>query len=204
MKKETLLKVESLIKKYGVKSLTKVDTIKPFLKIETYKVELNNGEVIYRDKLIKNGGNGNACVIVPLVNDNQVLMVVQPRVFTHLGAQLDFPAGYLDSNEEHIKAAIRELEEETGYRANEMKEVAYYYQDEGVGNARNKIFIASGLKKVSDIHLDDDEYLESIIVDIDDLKELIDLGYIASGGATIGYDKLMIDRYEKILKERGN
>lgn len=194
MKKETLLKVEELIKKYGSKKLTKVETIKPFLKIETYKVELNNGEVIYRDKLIKNGGNGNACVIVPLVNDNQVLMVVQPRVFTHLTAQLDFPAGYLDDKEDHKMAAIRELEEETGYRAKNMNEVAYYYQDEGVGNARNKVFIASGLEKVSDVHLDEDEYLESVIVDIEDIKELMDLGYIASGGALIGYLQLMLSR----------
>jgi len=197
MKKETLLKVEKLINKYGVKKLTKVDTTKPFLTIETYKVELNNGEVIYRDKLIKNGGNGNACVIVPLVNDNQVLMVVQPRVFTHLGSQLDFPAGYLDNNEDHRLAAIRELEEETGYRAKEMKEVAYYYQDEGVGNARNKVFIASNLEKVSEVHLDEDEYLESVIVDIDDIRELMDLGYIASGGALIGYLELMLSRKEK-------
>ena len=199
MKRETLLKIEELIKKYGAKSLERVTSDKTFLKIETYKVELNNGEVIYRDKLIKNGGNGNACVIVPLVNENQVLMVVQPRVFTHLTAQLDFPAGYLDNNEDHKLAAIRELLEETGYKAKEMKEVAYYYQDEGVGNARNKVFIASGLEKVCEVSLDEDEYLESILVDIDDIEELMELGYIASGGARIGYDELMLDKYKKLL-----
>ena len=201
MKQETLLKVEELIKKYGIRGLTKVESDKTFLKVETYKVELNNGEFIYRDKLIKNGGNGNACVIVPLINENQVLMVVQPRVFTHLGAQLDFPAGYLDEGEDHKLAAIRELLEETGYKANKMEEVAYYYQDEGVGNARNKIFIASELEKISEVSLDEDEYLESVIVDINDLEELIERGYIASGGATIGYDKLMIQRYKAQLKK---
>jgi ADP-ribose pyrophosphatase len=197
MKKETLLKIEELIKKYSIKSLERVTSDKTFLKIETYKVELNNGEVIYRDKLIKNGGNGNACVIVPLVNDNQVLMVVQPRVFTHLGAQLDFPAGYLDDGEDHRLAAIRELLEETGYKANKMKEVAYYYQDEGVGNARNKVFIASELEKVCEVKLDEDEYLETILVDVEDIKELMELGYIASGGARIGYCELMLDKLGK-------
>ena len=44
------------------------------------------------------------------------------------------------------------------------------------------------------IHLDEDEYLESVIVDIEDIKELMDLGYIASGGALIGYLELMLSR----------
>jgi ADP-ribose pyrophosphatase len=122
------------------------------------------------------------------------LLIVQPRVFTRLGAQLDFPAGYLNNDEDHKSAALRELEEETGYRASEIKEVGYYYQDEGIGDARSKIYIARGLKKVSDVKLDEDQYLESLTVKVDDLKELIELGYLASGGARIAYAELMMER----------
>ncbi len=191
-----LNEIKKLIEKYGVKSKTLIENSKPFLKVESYKIELNNGHTIYRDKLVKNSGRGSgcACVVVPLLDNDEVLLIVQPRVFTHLGAQLDFPAGYLNNDEDHKSAALRELEEETGYRASEIKEVAYYYQDEGIGDARNKIYIARGLKKVSDVKLDEDEYLESLTVKVDDLKELIELGYLASGGARIAYAELMMER----------
>jgi ADP-ribose pyrophosphatase len=196
MEESKLNEIKRLIEKYGVKSKTLVENDNPFLKIESYRVELNNGKIIYRDRLVKNSGRGSgcACVVVPVLDNDEVILIVQPRVFTHLGAQLDFPAGYLNNDEDHKSAALRELEEETGYRASEIKEVAYYYQDEGIGDARNKIYIARGLKKVSDVKLDEDEYLESLTVKVDDLKELIELGYLASGGARIAYAELMMER----------
>ena len=191
--------IKNLIKKYGVKSKTLVNNERPFLKVESYKVELNNGKTIYRDRLVKNSGRGSgcACVVVPILDNGEVLLIAQPRVFTELGAQLDFPAGYLDSNEDHKTAALRELEEETGYRASEIKEVAYYYQDEGIGDARNKVYIARGLKKVSEGNLDEDEYLETLTVKVEDIKELIDLGYLASAGARIAYCELMLEKLGK-------
>ena len=194
-----LNEIKKLIEKYGVKSKTLIENSKPFLKVESYKIELNNGHTIYRDKLVKNSGRGSgcACVVVPLLDNDEVLLIVQPRVFTHLGAQLDFPAGYLNNDEDHKSAALRELEEETGYRASEIKEVAYYYQDDGIGDARNKVYIDRGLKKVSEGNLDEDEYLETLTVKVEDIKELIDLGYLASAGARIAYCELMLEKLGK-------
>ena len=94
MDKKTLDKVEKLCQKYGVKSKEKVNLENPFLTVESYEVKLNNGETIYRDKLIKNGGNGNACIIVPVTSDDKIMLVVQPRVFSKRGVLVDFPAGY--------------------------------------------------------------------------------------------------------------
>ena len=195
MEEAKLIEIKKLIEKYGVASKTLVENDKPFLKIESYEIKLNNGKTIYRDRLVKNSGRGSgcACVVVPVLENGDILLVVQPRPFTHLGAQLDFPAGYLNNDEDHKSAALRELEEETGYKASEIKEVAYYYQDEGIGDARNKIYIARGLKKVSEVKLDEDEYLETLTVKACDIKELIELGYLASGGAAIAYAHLLLE-----------
>lgn len=194
MDKNKLKEIDDLFFKYGIKSKEKVETDKKFLNVETYKIDLNINETIYRDKLIKNGGNGSACIILALFDNDDVLLVVQPRVFSSRGVLLDIPSGYIDKGEDPISAARRELKEETGYCANEMEEIACYYQDEGVSDSLVHIFMASGLNKVSEVSLDEDEYLETVIVKYSDIEELINLGYIKSGGSQLAYYKSRVLR----------
>ena len=196
MDKKELEKLEKLFEKYGVNSLKEVETNKKFLKVKTYEVKLNNNETIYRDKLIKNGNDGSACIVVPLFDNNDVLMVVQPRVFSSRGVLLDFPSGYIESGEDPVKAALRELEEETGYSANNVKQIASYYQDEGVSDAVIKVFLATDLRKVGDLHLDADEYVEPYITSFSSLDELVEKGYIRSGGSQLAICKIKLLRSE--------
>lgn len=197
MEKAKLEELENLFNKYGVKNKELVERESKFLKIETYKVDLNIGATIYRDKLVKNGGNGSACIIVPLFENNDVLMVVQPRVFSLRGVMLDFPSGYIEKDEDVKVAALRELKEETGYTASNIEKIASYYQDEGVSDAIINIFVAKGIKKVSNVNLDKDEYLDSYITSFDSLDELVDRGYIKSGGSQLAISKV------KLLKGEG-
>lgn len=196
MDKNKLLEIENLFDKYGFKSKKLIESEKKFLHIETYKIDLNINKTIYRDKLVKNGGNGSACIILALFDNDDVLLVVQPRVFSKRGVLLDIPSGYIDNNEEPLKAALRELKEETGYEAESIKEIASYYQDEGVTDSIVHIFMATGLKKVSELSLDEDEFLEPVIVKYDDIQELIDKGYIKSGGSQLAYYKSKLLRGE--------
>ena len=76
MNKEKLEELERLFNKYGVKNREKIETDKKFLKVETYKIDLNLNKTIYRDKLRKNGNDGSACLIVPLFDNGDVLMVL--------------------------------------------------------------------------------------------------------------------------------
>lgn len=192
MKKEKLIELENLFNKYGVKNRELIESERKFLKVETYKIDLNIGETIYRDKLVKNNGNGSACIVVPIFDNNDVLMVVQPRVFSSRGVLLDFPSGYIEKGEDIKVAALRELQEETGYSATTIEKIASYYQDEGVSDAIINIFVARGLKKVSEVNLDKDEYLESFIAKFEELDELIDEGYIRSGGSQLAIAKVKL------------
>lgn len=192
MDKEKLDELERLFNKYGIKNKELVVTSKPFLGVETYKIDLNLNKTIYRDKLIKNGNNGSACLVVPMFDNGDVLMVVQPRVFTSRGVLLDFPSGYIEKGEDIKDAALRELEEETGYSAREIEPLVSYYQDEGVSDAVINVFLAKGIKKVSDPHLDKDEFLESYITSFDSLDELIEKGYIKSGGSQLAICKVKL------------
>lgn len=197
MEKEKLEELERLFIKYGVKNKELVEKEKKFLKVETYKIDLNMDKTIYRDKLVKNGGNGSACIVVPLFDNDNVLMVVQPRVFSSRGVLLDFPSGYIEADEDIEVAALRELEEETGYRAKSIKKIVSYYQDEGVSDAIVNIFLAKGLEKVCEPHLDKDEYLEPYITSFDSLDELVEKGYIKSGGSQLAISKVKLLKGER-------
>ena len=197
MEKEKLEELERLFQKYGVKNRELVESEKKFLKIETYKIDLNTNKTIYRDKLVKNGGNGSACIVVPMFDNDNVLMVVQPRVFSSRGVLLDFPSGYIEAHEDIEVAALRELEEETGYRAKSIKKIASYYQDEGVSDAVINVFLAKGLEKVCEPHLDKDEYLESFITSFDSLDELVEKEYIRSGGSQLAINKVKLLKGER-------
>lgn len=198
MEKGKLDELEALFQKYGIRNREIVNTDKKFLRIETYKVDLNIGQTIYRDKLVKNGGNGSACIIVPMFDNGDVLMVVQPRVFATRGVLLDFPSGYVESNEDIKEAALRELQEETGYSATSIEQIASYYQDEGVSDAVINVFLAKGIKKVSDLSLDKDEYLEPYITSFSSMDELIEKGYIRSGGSQLAICKVKLMEKNKV------
>ena len=198
MKKQDKEKLDSIIKKYEVKDMEVISHSQgSFLKIDTYKVNLNNGETIYRDRLVKGDGGGSACIVVPFLDEEHVIMVVQPRVFAFKGALMDFPAGYIEKDEDITKAALRELEEETGYRANKIKEVVSYFQDEGVGNSIVHIFFAKDLVKVGNLKLDKDEYLEPLIINVSSLDELVKEKYIYSGGSQLAIANIKLERSNK-------
>ena len=61
-----------------------------------YSFTLNNGKVIEREKLLKNGQDGSAAIIMPITSDNEILTVIEPRVFTERTVAVSFPAGYIE------------------------------------------------------------------------------------------------------------
>ena len=114
MRKEKLEELESYINELKTVSMKLIDTNSRFLKVERYNCNLNNWKTIVREKLLKGNGNGSAVTICPITNKNTVILTVQPRVFTESTIGIDFPAGYVEPDEEYVDAAARELQEETG------------------------------------------------------------------------------------------
>ena len=142
MRKEKIEELRSYIEELKTKKLELLDKNSKFLKVERYNCDLNNGQTIIREKLLKGNGNGTAVNILPITIGNTVILTVQPRVFTESTIGIDFPAGYVEPGEEYEKAALRELQEETGYFSKDLREVVKYYQDDGVSAAFNKGYVA--------------------------------------------------------------
>ena len=117
-----------------------------------------------------------AAAILAFDEDKKVILVKQHR-FPH-GYVLEIPAGTLEKLEDPIKCAFRELEEETGYRAKKMSPLITYYPSIGYNTEVIHCFVASGLKKISDLSLDDDEILSVVKVDLKKLLGMIKTGKI--------------------------
>jgi ADP-ribose pyrophosphatase len=115
-----------------------------------------------------------AAAMLAFDEDNKVILVKQHR-FPH-GFVLEIPAGTLEKREDPLKCAFRELEEETGYRAKKMTPLISYYPSIGYNTEIIHCFVATGLKKIADLSLDDDEILSVVKIS---LKRLI--GMIKSG-----------------------
>jgi len=84
----------------------------------------------------------------------------------------------LERHEGPLKCAFRELEEETGYRAKKMSPLITYYPSIGYNTEVIHCFLASGLKKIADLSLDDDEILSVVKLDLKKLIGMIKTGKI--------------------------
>ena len=115
-----------------------------------------------------------AAAMLAFDEDNKVILVKQHR-FPH-GFVLEIPAGTLEKGEEPLKCAFRELEEETGHRAKKMTPLITYYPSIGYNTEAIHCFVATGLKKIADLSLDEDEILSVVKIS---MKRLI--GMIKSG-----------------------
>ncbi len=117
-----------------------------------------------------------AAAMLAFDENNKVILVKQHR-YPH-GYVLEIPAGTLEKNEDPIKCAFRELEEETGYRAKKMTPLISFYPSIGYNTEIIHCYLASGLKKISDLKLDPDEILSVEKIELDKLIKMIKKGKI--------------------------
>ncbi|PWG02629.1 NUDIX hydrolase [Sphingosinicella humi] len=95
---------------------------------------------------------GVSAAVILAVDDGHVLLVEQPRA--PLGRNcLELPAGLVGDEEEGEEvevAAIRELEEETGYRAEHMVDLGRFHASPGMSSEGFTLLRAEGLTKVGE------------------------------------------------------
>ena len=112
-----------------------------------------------------------------LAIENGKLLLVRQHRFPH-GVVLEIPAGTLNKNESPRKCAFRELKEETGYAAKKMTPLVKYYPSIGYNTEVIHCFVASGIKKVSELELDEDEIISVVKIDFEKVLDMILSGKI--------------------------
>ena len=115
-----------------------------------------------------------------MLDDGRILMVRQYRNALDRYT-LEIPAGKLDIPDEPTKdCALRELEEETGYRSDDLEYLISVHTTVAFCNEAIDIYLARHLIP-SHQHLDEDEVIDVEPWELKDLEELIYQGKITDG-----------------------
>ncbi len=99
-----------------------------------------------------------AAAVVPVLPDGTVLLLRQYRHATG-GWLLEVPAGKLEPGEHPEHCAVRETEEETGYRPSALYALGWVWTSPGFLDEKIWLYLATGLEPTAQA-VDDDEVLE--------------------------------------------
>ena len=140
------------------------------LSLSLYDITLNGRKV--KREVVEHRG---AAAILAF-EGKKVILVKQHRF--PLGYVLEIPAGTLEKGEKPRTCALREIQEETGYKAKKMTHFLTYYPSVGYNTEAIHCFVATGLTKVGDLKLDYDEIMSVVKMDFAKLLGMIKAGKI--------------------------
>lgn len=151
------------------------------LHVEKWQVTCPNGHSAPREIVVHKG----AAAVVPVYEDGTTLLVRQHRVSVDR-VTLEIPAGKLDyADEDPLDCAVRELEEETGLKAERMTLLTSVLTTPGFCTEKIGIYLAQGLSQ-GNTHPDEDEFLDLVRMPLDEAVDRVMRGDIRDGKTICG------------------
>lgn len=144
-------------------------------------MQIPNGNIAEWDLIDHKG----AAAVVAVREDGKLLMVRQYRNALERET-LEIPAGGLNGREEPTNmAAMRELEEETGYTCEQVELLTSIFTTVAFCNEKIDIYVAENLKPGHQ-HLDEDEFINVEAYTVEELKQMILSGKIQDAKTICG------------------
>lgn len=165
--------------------------------VERWQVTCPNGHSAPREIVLHRG----AAAVIPVYEDGTTLMVRQHRVSVDR-VTLEIPAGKLDSwDEDPYDCAVRELEEETGLKAERYTLLTSVLTTPGFCTEKIAIYLAEGLTQ-GETHPDEDEFLGLVRIPLEDAVSMIMRGEIRDGKTISGLlmAKMLLDSRKEQTK----
>lgn len=133
---------------------------------------------------------------LPILPDGKLLLIRQfrPAAQDYI---YEIPAGRLEPGEDGAMCVTRELEEEVGYRPQQLESLGYVYSSVGFCTEKIYLFIASELKQTRTA-LEPDEFIEPHIVTLDDALNMISSGVINDAKTQIALLRYAINQQKKV------
>lgn len=110
-------------------------------------------------------------MIVPTLADGRIAMVNNYR-YLFDRYSLEFPGGAMGKDQTPVQAAVRELAEETSYKAEELINVGRFCPFNGMTQEICQVFLAKGLRKIESA-LEVYEQMEVALRRLDEVDDLV-------------------------------
>jgi len=149
--------------------------------LQVDQLEYTSGNAGVREIAVHPGG----AVIVAVTAKEKVIFVKQFR-YPLQKVILELPAGKLDKGEDPFNCAVRELEEETGYKSNDIVKLGYIYTTPGFCTETLHIFLVKNLK-AGDHNREEGEYgMEVLEYSFKEIDEMIKTGELSDAKSICG------------------
>ncbi|MFL7838345.1 MAG: NUDIX hydrolase [Candidatus Promineifilaceae bacterium] len=143
-----------------------------YLRVEDHTIELPDGRIIEDWPWIVTPDFVNVLAVTP---QGQYLIFRQTK-YSIDGTSLATIGGYIESEEDPLAAAQRELLEETGYTAENWTSLGSFPIDGNRGAGVAHYFLATDAQKVAKIDADDLEEQDLLLLGKDDLQKALKAG----------------------------
>jgi len=130
-----------------------------------------------------------AVLIIPITSNGKIVFVKQYRTVIDK-ILIELPAGTLEKLEEPLDCAKRELEEETGFKTNNIIKLSGFYPAPGFCTEYIHIFIAKDLKP-GKLHPDEDEGIDPIELSLEEACDMINKNIIVDAKTIVSIFKYM-------------
>lgn len=151
-----------------------------FLDVRCDQIRLPDGGSAQREYIVHPG----AVMVVPLLDDGRLVVERQWR-YPLARVMLEFPAGKLEPGEPPLQCAMRELTEETGYRAAEWARAGILHNAIAYSNEGIEVWFARGLT-LGERQLDVGEFLDVASASAEELDDLARRGELTDAKTLIG------------------
>lgn len=143
-------------------------------RIDVVSIESDHpkGGIVRREAVLHPG----AVVILPLLDPETVVLIRNERYVVQ-ETLWELPAGTLEKEENPSVCAARELQEETGYQAGQLKPLLKFFTTPGFCNEEIHTFLATDLAFIGQ-ELDETEKIETTLVKLADAYAMIQAGTI--------------------------
>jgi len=160
--------------------MNEMTTEKCLWQIIQSQVEYKGRYTVLKDRLKKPAGDEmdytylsgvDAVAVLAFVDGDKVVLTKQYR-HPLRKTIYDLPAGGVCENEDFLTAAKRELAEETGYIASELKFLGRFYHAPGLASNTAHIFTTHAIEAGTP-KLDDNEIIQVVLMPWDDVLKLV-------------------------------